>query len=43
MADVRRVWDICKNVEMGVTPRGELQAAIRRLRDGERVAPAVPA
>jgi catechol-2,3-dioxygenase len=43
MADVRRVWDICKNVEMGITPKGELQEAIRRLREGERVASAVTA
>jgi catechol 2,3-dioxygenase len=40
MTDVRRVWDICKNVQMGVTPQGDLKDAIRRLRDGEPVAAA---
>lgn len=40
MADVRRVWDISKQVQMGVTPQGELKEALRRLRDGEPVATA---
>jgi catechol-2,3-dioxygenase len=43
MADVRRVWDICKYVEMGVAPRGELQEAIHRLREGNRVGSPVTA
>lgn len=38
MADVRRVWEICRNVEMGVTPQGELKEAIRKLREAEPVA-----
>jgi catechol-2,3-dioxygenase len=38
MADVRRVWDVSKNVEMGVTPQGELKEAIRKLREGQPVA-----
>ena len=41
MADVRYVWEVCKHVEMGVTPEGELKEAIRKLRDGEPVAPGV--
>jgi catechol 2,3-dioxygenase len=40
MADVRRVWDVCREVEMGVTPRDELNEAIRRLREGQPVATA---
>lgn len=40
MADVKRVWDVCREVEMGVTPKGELKEAIRRLREGQPVAPA---
>jgi catechol 2,3-dioxygenase len=40
MADVKRVWDVCREVEMGVTPRDELNEAIRRLRKGHPVAPA---
>jgi hypothetical protein len=40
MADVKRVWDVCRKVEMGVTPKGELQEAIRRLREGQPVAAA---
>jgi catechol-2,3-dioxygenase len=40
MADVKRVWDVCRKVEMGVTPKGELQEAIRRLREGRPVAAA---
>src|SRR4029434_5458025 len=31
MADVRHVWDVCKHVEMGVAPEGELKEAIRKL------------
>lgn len=42
MADVRRVWEVCKRVEMGVTPAGELKDAIRKLRE-ERPALAVTA
>jgi len=44
MADVRRVWEVCRNVEMGVRPEGELKEAIRRLREGQPVtaATAVP-
>jgi len=38
MADVRHVWEVCKHVEMGITPEGELKEAIRKLRDGEPVA-----
>ena len=40
MADVQRVWDVCRKVEMGVTPDGELKDAIRRLREGQPVAQA---
>jgi hypothetical protein len=40
MADVRHVWEVCKHVEMGVTPEGELKEAIRKLRDGQPVASA---
>jgi catechol-2,3-dioxygenase len=32
MADVRRVWEISRNVEMGVAPEGELREAIAQLR-----------
>jgi catechol 2,3-dioxygenase len=32
MADVRRVWDISRNVEMGVAPEGDLKAALARVR-----------
>lgn len=31
MADVRRVWEVCKNVEMGISPEGDLKEAIARL------------
>ena len=43
MADVRHVWEICKNVEMGVTPKGELKEAIRNLREEQPVASTVSA
>ena len=33
MADVRRVWEVSKRVEMGVMPQGELNEAIRKLRE----------
>ena len=37
MADVHRVWDVSRRVEMGVIPRGELEEAMRQLRgDGRR-------
>lgn len=38
MADVRHVWEVCKHVEMGVAPEGELKEAIRKLREGQPVA-----
>jgi catechol-2,3-dioxygenase len=38
MADVRHVWNVCRSVEMGVAPQGELKDAIRKLRDGQQVA-----
>jgi catechol-2,3-dioxygenase len=38
MADVQRVWDVSRKVEMGVTPKGELKKAIDKLRDGKPVA-----
>lgn len=41
MADVRRVWEVARKVEMGVTPQGELKQAIATLRAGESVAAAV--
>ena len=41
MADVRRVWEVCKRVEMGVTPQGELKQAIATLRQGAPVAAGV--
>lgn len=31
MADVRCVWEVCKDVEMGKTPEGELKARIAGL------------
>ncbi len=34
MADVKRVWEVSRKVEMGVTPKGELKEAIRQLREG---------
>jgi catechol 2,3-dioxygenase len=40
MADVRHVWNACKNVEMGITPEGELKEAIRKLREGQPAAAA---
>ena len=40
MADVKRVWEVCRKVEMGVAPEGELKEAIRRLREGKTAAPA---
>ena len=43
MADVRHVWEVCRNVEMGVTPEGALKEAIRKLRDGQPVAAAATA
>lgn len=41
MADVHRVWEVARKVEMGVTPQGELKQAIAKLRAGESVAAAV--
>jgi hypothetical protein len=32
MDDVHRVWEISRNVEMGIAPAGELKAAIAELR-----------
>jgi len=32
MADVRRVWAVSRNVEMGVSPEGELKAALAKVR-----------
>ena len=32
MEDVRRVWEIARNVEMGVAPEGDLKEAIAQLR-----------
>lgn len=32
MADVQRVWDVSRNVEMGVAPEGELKAALAKVR-----------
>jgi catechol-2,3-dioxygenase len=32
MNDVRRVWEVSRNVEMGIAPQGELKAAIADLR-----------
>ena len=32
MADVRRVWEVSRNVEMGVAPEGELKEALARVR-----------
>jgi hypothetical protein len=43
MADVRHVWEVCKNVEMGVSPEGELKEAIRKLSAGRPVASAATA
>src|SRR5919106_177969 len=43
MADVRHVWEVCKHVEMGVTPEGELKEAIRKLSAGQPVASAATA
>ncbi len=43
MADVHRVWDVCKRVEMGVMPQGELNEAIRKLREAPARALAVTA
>jgi hypothetical protein len=40
MADVRHVWEVCKYVEMGITPEGELKEAIRKLSEGQPVASA---
>jgi catechol 2,3-dioxygenase len=37
MADVRRVWEVCRNVEMGVAPEGELKEAIRSISGGQPV------
>lgn len=41
MADVRRVWDVAKKVEMGVAPQGELKQAIAKMRQGAPVAAGV--
>jgi catechol-2,3-dioxygenase len=38
MADVRQVWDVCKKVEMGVAPEGELKEALQKFREGQPVA-----
>ena len=38
MADVRHVWEVCKHVEMGTAPEGELKEAIRKLGEGQPVA-----
>jgi len=43
MADVRQVWEVCKHVEMGVTPEGDLKDAIRKLAAGQPIAAAVTA
>jgi hypothetical protein len=43
MAEVRHVWEVCKNVEMGVTPEDELKEAIRKLAEGQAVASAATA
>jgi catechol 2,3-dioxygenase len=43
MADVRHVWEVCKNVEMGVSPEGELKEAIRKLSGGRPVSSAATA
>jgi catechol 2,3-dioxygenase len=43
LADVRHVWDVCQHVEMGVTPEGALQEAIRQLSAGQPVASAATA
>ncbi len=40
MADVRRVWEVCKNVEMGKAPEGELKEAIAQLRAPRQAAAA---
>jgi hypothetical protein len=40
MADVRHVWEVCKYVEMGITPEGELKEAIRKLSERQPVASA---
>ena len=37
MADVRRVWEVCRNVEMGVAPEGELKEAIRSISGGQPI------
>ena len=41
--DVRHVWEVCKNVEMGVSPEGELKEAIRKLSGGQPVSSAATA
>ena len=43
MADVRRVWDVCRRVEMGVAPEGELKEEIRRLTKNAPVFAGAPA
>ncbi|MBM3222570.1 MAG: hypothetical protein FJZ47_02020 [Candidatus Tectomicrobia bacterium] len=43
MADVHHVWDVCKQVEMGIAPEGELKEAIRQLSTGQPVAAAATA
>ena len=40
MEDVRHVWEVCRHVEMGVAPEGELKEVIRKLRGGQSVAAA---
>jgi hypothetical protein len=40
---VRHVWEVCKNVEMGVSPEGELKEAIRKLSGGQPVSSAATA
>jgi catechol-2,3-dioxygenase len=41
MADVNNVWQVCKNVEMGITPEGELEKAIQQLHEGRSATSAV--
>jgi catechol 2,3-dioxygenase len=43
MADVHRVWEVCKEVEMGKTPEGGLKEAIRQLAPAARAGAGVGA
>jgi hypothetical protein len=43
MADVHRVWEVCKEVEMGKTPEGDLKEAIRQLAPAARAGAGVGA